>query len=172
MKVKIYNKSNNELPKYKTSGAAGMDARASFSNIDPKDLIKYGPVVYTLDAETKKIKSISMQPGSRVLVPLDIHTSIPEGYMITLHIRSGVALKDGLILGNAIGIIDFDYRGNYGAILVNPSWNKPVDISEGDRICQLILHKVETCEWEEVDNLEDLDVTNRGIGGFGSTGKQ
>lgn len=54
MKVKIYNKSNNELPKYKTSGAAGMDARASFSNIDPKDLIKYGPVVYTLDAETKK----------------------------------------------------------------------------------------------------------------------
>lgn len=69
MKVKIYNKSNNELPKYKTSGAAGMDARASFSNIDPKDLIKYGPVVYTLDAETKKIKSISMQPGSRVLVP-------------------------------------------------------------------------------------------------------
>ena len=72
-----------------------------------------------------------MQPGSRVLVSLDIHTSIPEGYMITLHIRSGVALKDGLIL-----------------------------------------QKVETCEWEEVDNLEDLDVTNRGIGGFGSTGKQ
>ena len=144
MKVKIYNKSNNELPKYKTSGAAGMDARASFSNIDPKDLIKYGPVVYTLDAETKKIKSISMQPGSRVLVPLDIHTSIPEGYMITLHIRSGVALKDGLILGNAIGIIDFDYRGNYGAILVNPSWNKPVDISEGD-IIGISEGKIMTC---------------------------
>ena len=88
MKVKIYNKSNNELPKYKTSGAAGMDARASFSNIDPKDLIKYGPVVYTLDEEKKKIKSISMQPGSRVLVPLDIHTSIPEGYMITLSTSS------------------------------------------------------------------------------------
>lgn len=65
-----------------------------------------------------------------------------------------------------------DYRGNYGVILVNPSWNKSVDISEGDRICQLILQKVEICEWEEVDNLEDLDITNRGIGGFGSTGKQ
>lgn len=65
-----------------------------------------------------------------------------------------------------------DYRGNYGAILVNPSWNNPVDIAEGDRICQLILQKVEVCEWEEVNSLEDLDKTDRGIGGFGSTGKQ
>lgn len=65
-----------------------------------------------------------------------------------------------------------DYRGNYGAILVNPSWNKSVDIAEGDRICQLILQKVEVCEWEEVNSLEDLDKTDRGIGGFGSTGKQ
>ncbi len=65
-----------------------------------------------------------------------------------------------------------DYRGNYGVILVNPSWNSAVDIAEGDRICQLILQKVEVCEWEEVNSLEDLDITNRGIGGFGSTGKQ
>lgn len=172
MRVKIYNKSNNELPKYKTVGAAGMDARASFSNIDPKDLIKYGPIVYTLDTETKKIKSISMQPGSRVLVPLDIHTSIPEGYMIGLYIRSGLALKEGLLLGNSMGVIDYDFRGNYGAILVNPSWNKSVDIAEGDRICQLILQKVENIEWEEVDSFEELDKTDRGIGGFGSTGKQ
>ncbi len=106
MKVKIYNKSNNELPKYKTSGAAGMDAWASFSNIDPKDLIKYGSVVYTLDTTTMKIKSISMQPGSRVLVPLDIYTSIPEGYEVQIRMRSGLALKKGLLLGNGVGTID------------------------------------------------------------------
>lgn len=169
MKVRIVNKSNNPLPSYATPGAAAMDVRASFSNIDPKDLIKYGSVVYTLDTTTMKIKSISMQPGSRVLVPLDIYTSIPEGYEIQIRMRSGLALKKGLLLGNGIGTIDMDYRGNYGVILVNPSWNSAVDIAEGDRIGQITLQKVEHCEWEEV---EDLDKTERGEGGFGHTGIQ
>lgn len=106
MKVRIVNKSNNPLPSYATPGAAAMDVRASFNNIDPKDLIKYGSVVYTLDTTTMKIKSISMQPGSRVLVPLDIYTSIPEGYEIQIRMRSGLALKKGLLLGNGVGTID------------------------------------------------------------------
>lgn len=169
MKVRIVNKSNNPLPSYATPGAAAMDVRASFSNIDPKDLIKYGSVVYTLDTTTMKIKSISMQPGSRVLVPLDIYTSIPDGYEMKINIRSGIALKQGLLLGNGTGVVDCDYIGNYGVILINPNWNPPVDIVEGDRIAQITLQKVEHCEWEEV---EDLDKTERGEGGFGHTGIQ
>lgn len=182
MKVKVINKSNNKLPEYETSGAAGMDARASFSNIVPRDLKQYGTqVVYTcetiwedrvledgkLGAESRQlIKSISLQPGSRILIPTDLYVEVPEGYELQIRMRSGLALKNGLILVNGVGTVDCDYRGNVGVILMNIS-NTPVDINEGDRICQFVLNKVKRIEWEEVD---ELDKTERGEGGFSSTG--
>lgn len=122
MKVKVINKSNNELPKYETAGAAGMDARASFKNLNPRDIKQYGPqIVYTcstsidgVDIETSEgelmsspiIKSISLQPGSRVLIPTDLYVEVPEGYELQVRMRSGLALKQGLILVNGVGTID------------------------------------------------------------------
>lgn len=122
MKVRVVNKSNNKLPKYDTEGAAGMDARASFSNINPRDLKQYGTqVVYTCETVWKDklqddgtlvaqseqlIKSISLQPGSRVLIPTDLYVEVPEGYELQVRMRSGLALKHGLILVNGIGTID------------------------------------------------------------------
>lgn len=182
IKVKVINKSNNELPKYETAGAAGMDARASFKNLNPRDIKQYGPqIVYTCEtiwedvafedgtvgaASRQLIKSISLQPGSRVLIPTDLYVEIPEGYEIQVRMRSGLALKQGLVLVNGLGTIDSDYRGNIGVILLNTS-DRPVDIAEGDRICQFVLNKVEQIEWKETNNLEESD---RGEGGFNSTG--
>lgn len=181
MKVKVVNKSLNPLPKYETKGAAGMDARASFRYMKPEDIKQYGTqVVYTMGTEdwysisdtTKPvesipyIKSISLQPGSRMLIPTDLYVEIPEGYEIQVRMRSGLALKEGLILVNGIGTIDSDYRNGIGVIIMNIS-NKPVDIHDGDRICQFVLNKVEQIDWEEVDTLEETD---RNTGGFGSTG--
>lgn len=182
IKVKVINKSNNELPKYETKGAAGMDARASFKNLDPRDIKQYGPqIVYTCETIWKNvvfedgktgavsrqlIKSISLQPGSRVLIPTDLYVEIPEGYELQVRMRSGLALKEGLILVNGIGTIDSDYRNGIGVIIMNIS-NKPVDINDGDRICQFVLNKVEQIEWDEVNK---LDETDRNKGGFGSTG--
>lgn len=144
MKIKIVNKSKHPLPEYKTKLSAGMDIRA---NID----------------ETVTLNSLE-----RKLIPTGLYIELPEGYEAQMRPRSGLALNEGLGLLNSPGTIDADYRGEIGIIVVNLS-NNPVTIKDGDRICQMVIQRVEQAELFEVDT---LDKTERGAGGFGHTGKQ
>lgn len=141
-KVKIVNKSNNDIPQYATSGSAGMDVRAFLD-------------------ETVIIKA-----GEFKLIPTGIYVEIPVGYEIQIRARSGLAIKSGICLINGIGTIDADYRGEIGVGLVNLSKEDFV-VNNGDRIAQMVLNKYETIDFELVD---DLSKTERGDGGFGSTG--
>lgn len=142
MEVKIINKSNNALPEYQTSGAAGMDIRAFV----PSD--------------------IKIKPGEVKLVPTGLYLEIPKGYEIQVRARSGLALKNSIGVANGIGTIDSDYRGELCVILVNFGQNEFV-IKNGDRIAQMVLNKYEPIEFV-VD--EELSSTERGEGGFGSSG--
>lgn len=141
--VKVIKDEGVTLPKYETSGAAGMDVRAN---------IKEPIVLGSLD---------------RALIPLGLRLEIPEGYEVQVRPRSGLALKHGIGMVNSIGTIDSDYRGEIGAIIVNLS-KEPYTIQPQERIGQLVLNKVEQIEWELV---EKLSKSERGSGGFGSTGK-
>lgn len=141
--VKVIKDEGVTLPKYETSGAAGMDVRANISE----------PIVLgSLD---------------RALIPLGLRLEIPEGYEVQVRPRSGLALKHGIGMVNSIGTIDSDYRGEIGAIIVNLS-KEPYTIQPQERIGQLVLNKVEQIEWEVVEKLSESE---RGSGGFGSTGK-
>ena len=142
MKVKIVNKSKHDLPGYSTEFSAGMDLRA---NIE---------------------KSIILKPLERVLVPTGLYIELPKGYEAQIRPRSGLALKKGITVLNTPGTIDADYRGEIGVILVNLS-NENFIINDGERICQMIVSKHETVDWNLVESLEN---TNRGAGGFGHTG--
>lgn len=142
MEVKIINKSNNALPEYQTSGAAGMDIRAFV----PSD--------------------IRIKPGEVKLVPTGLYLEIPKGYEIQVRARSGLALKNSIGVANGIGTIDSDYRGELCVILVNFGQNEFV-VKNGDRIAQMVLNKYEPIEFV-VD--EELSSTERGEGGFGSSG--
>lgn len=142
MEVKIINKSNNALPEYQTSGAAGMDIRAFV----PSD--------------------IKIKPGEVKLVPTGLYLEIPKGYEIQVRARSGLALKNSIGVANGIGTIDSDYRGELCVILVNFGQNEFV-VKNGDRIAQMVLNKYEPIEFV-VD--EALSSTERGEGGFGSSG--
>ena len=142
MEVKIINKSNNALPEYQTSGAAGMDIRAFV----PSD--------------------IKIKPGEVKLVPTGLYLEIPKGYEIQVRARSGLALKNSIGVANGIGTIDSDYRGELCVILVNFGQNEFV-VKNGDRIAQMVLNKYEPIEFV-VD--EELSSTERGEGGFGSSG--
>lgn len=142
MKVQVINSSNNELPRYATSGAAGMDLHA---NIE-------GDVV--------------IEPGQSVLIPTGLRMAIPFGYEVQIRPRSGNALKYGITCPNTPATIDSDYRGDVGVILMNLGLH-PFVVHNGDRIAQMVLKKVETVEWEIVDTLPETD---RGEGGFGHTG--
>lgn len=144
MKIKIVNKSKHQLPEYKTKLSAGMDIRANINEV------------------------ITLRSLERKLIPTGLYIELPEGYEAQMRPRSGLALNEGLGLLNSPGTIDADYRGEIGVILVNLS-NEPVTIKDGDRICQMVINKVEQAEWIEVDT---LDETERGTGGFGHTGKQ
>ena len=141
--VKVIKNEGVTLPKYETSGSAGMDVRAN---------IKEPIVLGSLD---------------RVLIPLGLRLEIPEGYEVQVRPRSGLALKHGIGMVNSIGTIDSDYRGEIGAIIVNLS-KEPYTIQPQERIGQLVLNKVEQIEWEVVEKLSESE---RGAGGFGSTGK-
>ena len=141
--VKVIKDEGVTLPKYETSGAAGMDVRAN---------IKEPIVLGSLD---------------RALIPLGLRLEIPEGYEVQVRPRSGLALKHGIGMVNSIGTIDSDYRGEIGAIIVNLS-KEPYTIQPQERIGQLVLNKVSQIEWEVV---EKLSASERGSGGFGSTGK-
>ena len=142
MKIKVINKSNNPLPKYESSQAAGLDIRADIDH----------PII--------------ISPMKRCLIPTNLYTAIPIGYEVQIRPRSGLALKKGITVLNTPGTIDADYRGNWGIILMNLG-DEDFIVNPGDRIAQAILNKVEQIEWEEV---ESLDETERGQGGFNSTG--
>ena len=140
MKVKVVNKSNHRLPEYATTGAAGMDLKADI--LEPVILPARGSVV----------------------IPTNIHIQLPEGYEAQVRGRSGLAFKYDII--SHLGTIDADYRGAIGVKLFNFSDNDFV-VQPGERIAQLVIAKYEKVEWEEVPT---LDETERGEGGFGSTG--
>jgi len=142
MKVKIVNRSSNSLPAYATPLSAGMDLRADIPE----------PVV--------------LEPMDRMLVPTGIFISLPAGYECQVRPRSGLAVKHGITVLNSPGTIDADYRGELKTLLVNLS-KEPFTIEPGERIAQMVVSRHETVEWEEV---EVLDETDRGAGGFGSTG--
>lgn len=143
MKVKIVNKSKNELPAYATELSAGMDLRANLSE----------PVL--------------IQPFERKLIPTGLFIELPVGYEAQIRPRSGLAIKHGITVLNSPGTIDADYRGEICVILVNLS-NKDFIIVNDERICQMVIAKHDQAEWVEV---EELSETERGIGGFGHTGK-
>ncbi|MCF8373352.1 MAG: dUTP diphosphatase [Bacteroidales bacterium] len=142
MIVKIKSNSKHEIPSYSTEHAAGMDLRA---NID---------------------QSIELKPLERKLIPTGLYIELPIGFEAQIRPRSGLALKKGLTVLNTPGTIDADYRGEIGVILINLS-SENVIIEDGERICQMVVSKHETVEWERVDEVND---TERGAGGFGHTG--
>ena len=143
IEIRIVNKSSNSYPEYATTGASGMDIRAAID------------------------KQVVLQPMQRALLPTGLFVSIPEGYEIQIRPRSGLAIKQGITCLNTPGTIDADYRGEIKVILINLSAEEQT-IQPGDRIAQMVLQKVERIEWQPVETLDDTD---RGTGGFGSTGK-
>lgn len=143
-KVQIINKSKHPTPKYETSSSAGMDLRAN------------------LDVPT------TLKPLERKLIGTGIFIALPEGYEAQIRPRSGLAYKKGVTVLNSPGTIDADYRGEVGVILVNLSSEEFV-VEDGERIAQMVIACHEQAEWEEV---EELSTTDRGAGGFGSTGNK
>lgn len=144
LSVKIINQSGNELPSYATIGSSGMDIRASI------------------------VEPMVLQPFERALVPTGLFVEIPLGYEIQIRPRSGLAIKQGITCLNTPGTIDADYRGEIKVILINLS-AEPQTIHPADRIAQMVVQKVEQIQWVVVDELSDSD---RGSGGFGSTGSK
>lgn len=142
MEVKILNNSRFALPQYATPYSAGMDIRANTT----------GPIV--------------IKPLERILVPTGLHIELPEGYEAQIRPRSGLAIKHGIGLVNSPGTIDADYRGEIRIIVVNLS-NQEYTLQPGERIAQIIVAKYQKVEWVESDSLEE---SQRGQGGFGSTG--
>ena len=142
MTIKIINKSNHQTPSYETSSSAGMDLRANLS------------------------ESILLKPLGRAIIKTGLYIALPQGFEAQIRPRSGLAAKNGITVLNAPGTIDADYRGEIGVILVNIS-NEEFTINDGDRVAQMVIAKYEHTKWDEVNV---LDETLRGEGGFGSTG--
>ncbi len=142
MNVQIINKSKHATPSYETEGAAGMDLRA---NIDSE---------------------ITLKPLERAIVKTGLFIALPVGFEAQVRPRSGLAAKKGITVLNSPGTVDADYRGEIGVILVNLS-NENFTINDGERIAQLVIAKHERIDWKEVTILNE---TERGSGGFGSTG--
>ncbi|MBQ9192822.1 MAG: dUTP diphosphatase [Bacteroidales bacterium] len=143
MKVKLVNKSAYAAPSYATELSAGMDLRASLES------------------------PLTLAPLQRALVPTGLYIALPAGYEAQVRPRSGLAARHGVTVLNTPGTIDADYRGEVKVILVNLS-DMPFEIVPGERIAQMVVARHERVEWEEV---EVLDETQRGAGGFGSTGR-
>lgn len=142
--IQVINRSRHALPAYETAQSAGMDLRA---NLD-------GP--------------ITLEPLGRALIPTGIYMALPPGYEAQVRPRSGLAAKQGITVLNSPGTIDADYRGEIKVILVNLS-NETVYVNDGDRVAQMVIARYEQAEWAITAELSD---TERGAGGFGSTGKQ
>ncbi len=143
MVVKVINKSKHALPEYSTASSAGLDLRADIES------------------------NIVIKPLERVLVPTGLYIELPVGFEAQIRPRSGLAIKHGVTVLNTPGTIDSDYRGEVRVILINLS-NEDFTIKDGERICQMVIHKHEQIIWEAVDILNDSE---RGEGGFGHTGK-
>jgi dUTP pyrophosphatase len=141
VQVKKINQSA-EIPKYMTTGSAGCDVKACLP------------------------QPLEILPGKRAAVPTGLAFGIPEGYEVQVRPRSGLSIKKGLTVVNSPGTIDSDYRGEVMVLMINLG-AEPVRLTHGDRIAQLVIKKVEQIQWESVD---DLSQTDRGAGGFGSTG--
>ena len=144
MKVKVINKSQHDLPNYETAFSAGMDLRANIS------------------------EAITLKPLERAIVKTGLFMELPLGFEAQVRPRSGLAAKRGITVLNSPGTIDADYRGEIGVILVNLS-NEDFVIENGERIAQMVIAKHEQITWEQVEVLEN---TSRGAGGFGSTGNK
>lgn len=144
MKVKVINRSRFDLPRYATPLSAGMDVRA---NID---------------------EAVVLRPLERAMIPTGLSIELPEGYEMQIRPRSGLAAKHGITVLNSPGTIDADYRGEIRVILVNLS-NEEFRIEAGERIAQMVVARHEQVEWELA---EELAESERGAGGFGSTGKK
>jgi dUTP pyrophosphatase len=142
--VSIVNKSHHPLPEYATSGSSGMDLRAFLTE----------PIV--------------LDPMERILVPTGLFIALPENWEAQVRPRSGLAIKQGITCLNTPGTIDADYRGELKVILINLS-NETQTIQDGDRIAQIVFQSVDKVTWQQV---EQLDETKRGAGGFGHTGKK
>ena len=142
MKIKIVNRSHHALPQYATEQSAGVDLRANLQ------------------------APIEVRPMERRLIPTRLFLSLPKGYEAQVRPRSGLALKRGITVLNTPGTIDADYRGEVGVILINLS-TEPFVVEDGERIAQMVIARHEQAEWEQV---EVLDETERGAGGFGHSG--
>ena len=143
MRVKIINKSDNSLPSYATAYSAGMDLRANLQ------------------------EPVTLKPLERALIPTGLFIELPTGYEAQIRPRSGLAVKHGISVLNSPGTIDADYRGEIRVVLVNLS-NKDFVINHGERICQMVVAKHASVEWDET---QELEASDRGAGGFGHTGK-
>jgi dUTP pyrophosphatase len=143
VKVRIINQSTNPLPEYVTEGSAGMDIRANLET------------------------PVTLQPMERLLIPTGLFIELPPDYEAQMRPRSGLAIKHGLTCLNSPGTIDSDYRGELKIILINLS-QEPHTIIHGDRISQMVVHKVEKVKWKAA---KKISATKRGEGGFGHTGK-
>lgn len=142
MNIRIINRSKNTLPAYETIHSAGMDLRADLES------------------------TVLLNPMERKLIPTGLHIELPEGYEAQIRPRSGLAYKHGISIVNSPGTIDADYRGEIKVLLINLS-TEPFEINSGDRIAQMIVSKHEKVEWQQV---EILNETTRGTGGYGHTG--
>lgn len=142
IKIKLVNQSGNEMPEFATEGSAGVDLRAHLD------------------------KPVILAPLERTMVPTGLFIELPKGHEAQIRPRSGLAAKSGITVLNSPGTIDSDYRGEIKVILVNLS-NSEFEINNGDRICQMVVHRYETFVWEHVNELNE---TIRGLGGFGHTG--
>ncbi len=143
MEIKVINKSTNELPEYATVDSAGLDIRAFLS------------------------ESVTLKPLERRLIPTGLYLEIPSGYEVQIRPRSGFAFKQGVTVLNSPGTIDADYRGEIGVLLINLS-NENVIIEHGERVAQMVVAPFVQAKLKLTDELSE---TNRGDGGFGSTGK-
>ena len=142
MKVQIINRSHHALPQYATAQSAGLDLRASLSS------------------------PLELRPMERRLIPTGLYIALPQGYEAQVRPRSGLAIKHGITVLNSPGTVDADYRGEICVILVNLS-EEPFIINDGERIAQMVITRHEQAEWMQVDA---LDETERGEGGFGHSG--
>ena len=142
MQVNIINQSKHALPSYQTSSSAGMDLRANLDN----------PVM--------------LKPLQRALIPTGLFMQLPDGYEAQIRPRSGLAYKHGISIENSPGTIDADYRGEIKVLLVNLS-DQEFTVEDGERIAQMVVARHETVEWQETVSLTE---TERGTGGYGSTG--
>lgn len=142
IKVKIINRGHHDLPAYETHGASGMDIRAFLT------------------------EPITLQPGQRALIGTGLSIELPQGYECQIRPRSGLAARHGITVLNSPGTVDSDYRGEIKVILINLG-DAPFVITDGERICQMVITNYTKVEWEAVT---ELDHTKRGEGGFGHTG--